>query len=123
MVGLLTNIWLLIIAIVFITILWPIWLLYSIVINILKPYDIHKGLSKLFKVMAISIDQFWNVICGRLFNDILITKDWYKFWNEDLTISYCLWQNQRKKTLKPLWKFLVYVLDKIEKDHCLITKS
>ena len=71
-----------------------------------------------FISLAIGIDQLWNVFAQYLFDDILITKSWYRFWVEDETISSVLWKNERDWTLKPLWNLLCKLLNFIDKDHC-----
>jgi hypothetical protein len=66
----------------------------------------------------LGIDQIWNVVGRDLFNAILVTKGWHKFWNVHETISCVLWHNQVTNTLTDTWKRLANLLDKIEKDHC-----
>ena len=49
---------------------------------------------------------------------MLITKDGYKFGNSNETISSTLGKNERDNTLSQIGKALVWLLDKIDKDHC-----
>lgn len=69
--------------------------------------------------VAFSLDQTGNVMFSDLWNLILITKDGYKFGNPDETISSVLGRNQLKGTLTQAGKALVWILDKIEKDHSI----
>lgn len=110
---LLINITLFLVASVLFIILAPIWLVYWIIIRL------RFSLRWFFISLAIGIDQLGNVFVQYLFDDIMITKDWYKFGVEDETISSCLWKNKRDGTLKPLWKLLCKILWKIDKNHCL----
>ena len=68
--------------------------------------------SGYFFKLAISLDQLGNVAMSRLFNDILIHPNRDLFGDEDETISSVLGKNKLNGTLKPIGKFLVYVLDK-----------
>lgn len=72
-----------------------------------------------FYKLALAIDQLGNVAMCRIFNDILIKPNRDRFGSEDETISSVLGKNQINKTLRPLGKFLVFLLDKIEKNHCI----
>ena len=69
---------------------------------------------------ARSIDVFANVEAQELFNDILIKTGGYKFGNKLETISSVLGKNQRDGTLTKVGTGLRILLDKIEKDHCLL---
>ncbi len=69
--------------------------------------------------MAIGIDQLWNVFAQYLFDDIMITKDGVRFGDEDKTISWTLWMNKKKWTLKWTGKLLCKILWYIDKDHCI----
>ena len=54
-----------------------------------------------------------------LFNDILIKIGGYKFGNRQETISSVLGKNQRSNTLTRAGRILRFILDFIDKDHCL----
>ena len=90
------------------------------------------GLSNdYFKETAIDIDKFGNRNFRTLLNCTLI-KDrfeyWsfdrymiiecYKFGNVNETISSALGKNQRNNTLSRLGKIIVFILDKIDREHC-----
>ena len=81
-------------AIILFTILGPIGFIYSIIDGIVHPSKLGRKARGLFIGIAIAIDQLGNVVCGRMFNDILITKDGYKFGDEDETISSCIGKNK-----------------------------
>ena len=68
---------------------------------------------------ARSIDVFANVEASELFNDALIKKGGYKFGNRQETISSVVGKNQRDNTLTKMGKGLRYILDKIDKNHCI----
>jgi len=112
MKNLFTNLLLFITAIILLVVVWPIGFLYGIFTRF------SFNLSAFFKSLAIGIDQLWNVFVQYLFDDIMITKNWYKFGDEDETISHCLWINKLHWTLKPMGKLLCCLLDKIDKNHC-----
>jgi len=69
--------------------------------------------------LGVALSQLLNTTCSELFNDILITNDGFKFGNPDFTTSATLGMNQQEETLKPLGKAFVWVLDKVDKDHCI----
>lgn len=75
--------------------------------------------SYLFRV-AITIDMLGNVL-GAGFLDFLFLKKHpiYKFGKIDETISKVLGMNQWSNHLSTFGKCLVWILDKIEDDHCL----
>jgi hypothetical protein len=71
-----------------------------------------------FLSSASNLDKFGNREFRTLLNKILITKDGYKFGNINETISSVLGKNQRDNTLTKAGKVLVWILDKIDKNHC-----
>lgn len=107
-----TNILLFVVATILFAILWPIGFIYGIITRA------KFGLSAFFKSLAISIDQLWNTFVQYLFDDVMITKDGYKFGNEDQTISHVLGVNKEEWTLKPMGKLLCCLLWKIDPHHC-----
>ena len=54
-----------------------------------------------------------------LWNKTLKKENGYKFGAEDETISSALGKNQRDNTLTKTGKKLVWILDKIDKNHCI----
>ena len=77
------------------------------------------NMSDYFRSVAISVDQNGNVICGPLFNLMLINKNGYKFGNPDETISSVLGKNQVLNTLTFIGRGLNSLLSLIEKDHSI----
>ena len=69
--------------------------------------------------IAIGIDQLGNVVCSRLFNNLLITSKGYKFGFEDETISSVIGKNQLSKTLTPLGKGLDKTLNWAQRNHAV----
>lgn len=67
--------------------------------------------------IALSIDQAGNVISKKMFDDILINKDGYRFGNPDETISSVLGKNKQYNTLTILGKMLAGFLNNIETNH------
>ena len=57
--------------------------------------------------------EFWNAV--------FIIDGGYKFGNPKETMSSVLGKNQRDKTLTLLGDVLRWALDRIEKDHCLLS--
>lgn len=69
-----------------------------------------------FESSAINLDKFGNREFRTLFNKTLATG--HRFGDINETISSVLGKNQLTGTLTGLGKALVWVLDKIDKDHC-----
>jgi hypothetical protein len=78
-----------------------------------------KEKSGYFKSSAINLDKFGNREFRTLFNKVLVLEDGCKFGNINETISSVLGRNELKNTLSKLGIILVWVLDKIDKNHCL----
>ena len=78
-----------------------------------------KGRKDYFWRIALSIDQTGNVVCGKLFDLTLRTKDGYPFGEVDRTISYALGRNKLMNTLTKTGKALDWLLDIIDKEHTL----
>jgi hypothetical protein len=78
-----------------------------------------KGRKDYFWRVALSIDQTGNVICGKLFDLTLRTKEGYPFGEVDRTISYALGRNKLMNTLTKTGKALDWLLDIIDKEHTL----
>jgi 8-oxo-dGTP diphosphatase len=108
---------LLIVAITLLYVLLPVVAIYVILKTILRKRP--RTLKVWFYRTAMSIDRFANVNAAELFNDIFIKKGGYKFGHPDETISSVIGKNQRDKTLTRIGRFLRYILNKIEPNHCL----
>ena len=71
--------------------------------------------------MALSFDQFGNVTCSKVLDLTMIKvsngiKPLY-FGEEDDTVSFILAINEKRKTLTKFGKFIVKVLDFLDKNH------
>lgn len=111
------------VSVILASILFPLGLLITFVINLYKRRwkFSFKRLDQQFLSIATSVDTSGNVICKDLFNIVLIEKSGYQFGNRKETISSALGKNQRDGTLTRTGKLVVFILNKIETDHCLIS--
>jgi len=71
-----------------------------------------------FLSSATNLDKFGNREFRTLWNKVLITDKGYQFGNINETISSVLGKNQRDNTLTKAGKVLVWILDKLDKNHC-----
>lgn len=71
-----------------------------------------------FMVSAVNLDRFGNSEFRTLFNLTLKKKNGYEFGNFQETISSVLGKNERDGTLSKTGKVLVWILNKIDKNHC-----
>lgn len=67
--------------------------------------------------MAYSIDQFGNVACQHLFNDVLRTTSGHKFGDADETVSYVLGKNKETNTLTKMGWWFTNLLNKLDAEH------
>ena len=74
-----------------------------------------------FQSTAVDIDKFGNREFRTMLNTWLRTSNGYAFGNENETISSALGKNQRDGTLTKCGTFIVWILDKIQKNHCQIS--
>jgi hypothetical protein len=72
-----------------------------------------------FKSTAIDLDKFGNREFRSLFNKTLKLKKGVKFGNEKETISSVLGKNKRDNTLSKTGIIVCYILDAIDKNHCI----
>ena len=70
-----------------------------------------------FKSSAINLDKFGNREFRTLLNKTLIREPGHKFGDIKETISGVLGKNQRDQTLSKTGKGLVWILDKMDKNH------
>lgn len=75
-------------------------------------------IDSFFLETAIDIDRYGNRNFRTLWNNTLIKEDGIKFGDERETISSVLGKNELKGSLKKLGLILVWILDKLDKDHC-----
>jgi 8-oxo-dGTP diphosphatase len=108
---------LLIIAIFLLYLLVPVTYLYMVIRTLVsrKP----KKFLKLWAgKTARSLDVLFNVIGADMLTDILIKEGGYKFGNKKETISSVIGKNDRMGTLTRAGRFLRWLLDRIEEEHC-----
>lgn len=71
--------------------------------------------------MALSFDQFGNVTCSKVLDVTMIKKglffDSMPFGEEDDTVSFVLAINEQRDTLTKFGKFIVKVLNFLDKNH------
>jgi hypothetical protein len=72
-----------------------------------------------FKDSAVTLDKLANREFRTLWNKVLIVEMGYRFGNINETISSALGKNQRDNTLSITGKGLVFILDKIDRNHCV----
>lgn len=101
--------WLFILAIVITFIVNPIGFIWSLIRSKNKRYFLH---------LAVSKDQYANVMWQGMSNDLFKKESGYKFGNMDETLSSALGKNERDETLTKIGKGLVKFLNKLDKDHC-----
>jgi hypothetical protein len=97
-------------------VLAPFSYVYGVIVSLYKHEFNHYNFN-----LAIAKDQYGNALCKYLFNDILITKDGYKFGNVDETISSCVGKNRVRGTLTKVGKSLDWILDKIQPNHSILS--
>lgn len=98
-------------------ILWfvrPIIYLISCIISGLKG-----EFDKYNKSLALSKDQYGNVLGQYIFNIIFIKKEGYKFGNIDETISSVIGKNKVKDTLTLLGVLLDNLFEIFDKNHSI----
>ena len=71
-----------------------------------------------FKNSAINLDKYGNREFRTFFNRFFRTEKGYPFGNERETISSALGKNERDGTLSKCGKIMVFILDKLDKNHC-----
>jgi len=71
-----------------------------------------------FRSTALNLDKFANREFRTLWNKFLRTEDGYHFGIIDETISSALGKNERHGTLTKTGRRLVWILNKIDKNHC-----
>lgn len=82
-------------------------------------YCVVKNKKGYFKSSAINLDKFGNREFRTLLNKVLILESGHQFGDIKETISGVLGKNQRDNTLTKTGKKLVWLLDKLDKNHAL----
>lgn len=107
------GIFFILIAIGLAVVLFPIGLLFAILSG---------GTTyNYFYRIAKGIDELGNAVMGELFNLVLINKNGYPFGLNGETILSALGKNVERGTLKVAGKLLNWLLDKIQKNHAVLS--
>ncbi|TGN26762.1 hypothetical protein [Empedobacter tilapiae] len=77
-----------------------------------------KRLNGYFRDEALAIDRFGNSQYRSIFNTWFVAEKGYKHGNINETISSILGKNEYFDTLTKTGKFLVKILNFIDKNHC-----
>jgi hypothetical protein len=116
------NMILYIVALILAIILTPIGIFFTFIKSFYKNSfkNAIKNLNSQFRTIAISIDQYGNVVCKDLFNFTLITKDSkYLFGHEDDTISKIIGYNKLNNTLSKTGIVIESILNFLDNNHSL----
>jgi len=112
------NLLLFIIAFLLVAIFTPFGIVFTIIKSIL--YFNSGILKSYFFRLAISLDQFGNVVMTGFFNLVMISKESkFKFGNPDETISSVLGKNKLNNSLIWFGKLLDKILNKLEENHSI----
>lgn len=109
-----------IVAVVLVSALFIIGVLTEILFSIIT-LRWKKGIkeaNKFFLRMAVSLDMFGNVVNARFLQLTMTKKGGYLFGEYGQTVSFVLGMNARTKKLTWFGRFIVWVLDKLDKNHC-----
>jgi hypothetical protein len=83
-----------------------------------KKYSFIRYWTNLIYTINVSIDQLGNVLLSNFLNThTLKNKSLFPFGNEDQTISYVLAVNYFQNNVNKFGLFIIYILEKIDKDH------
>lgn len=77
-----------------------------------------KETNLFFERMAVSLDMFGNVACRRFLNLTMSKRKVTLFGEYGQTVSYVLGMLARQEQLTWLGKFVVWLLNLIDTDHC-----
>jgi len=72
-----------------------------------------------FRSSALSLDKYANREFRTLWNKFLRTENGYHFGEIGETISSALGKNERDGTLTKTGRRLVWILNKLDKNHCI----
>lgn len=113
---------LIILAIALFLLIIPLAFIWKAVVSISnenrKARDIMSGMAVFFTEIAASFDQLGNAVFGGFLNWLFIKGDGYAFGDKDDTVSEALGWNERYETLSKTGTAIVWILHKLEKDHC-----
>ena len=111
---------LLIVAVLLFAIFAPFGILATIVMIFVK--DSRERFVRLLDYpygIAHTIDILGNIVCGDLFNIVMIKHSGYRFGARTETISSVLGKNKLSNTLTRLGKLIAKILDTIDNNHCI----
>lgn len=77
-----------------------------------------KNAGGYFKSLAVDIDIMGNRAFRTLWNKTLVKGNYYRFGKVGETISSALGKNQIRGTLSTTGRFLAWLLDRMDKNHC-----
>lgn len=107
-------------ALLLFVIVTPFAFIWKLIVSI-KRKKIDIGIAHYFVEIAASFDQLGNAVFGGFFNWLCISKgiiEYYHFGDKDETISEVLGWNEHLATLSDFGRALVWILNKVDKDHC-----
>lgn len=107
------GIFLILLAMGLAVVLFPIGVLFAILSGG-ATYDYFYRIAK-------GIDELGNTVMGELFNLVLVNKNGYPFGLDGETISSALGKNVERGTLKVAGRLLNWLLDKIQKNHAILS--
>ena len=108
------------IAVILVGALFIISVLTEVIFNIIT-FKWKTGLKEsnyFFERMAVSLDMFGNVACRRFLQLTMTKKGVVSFGEYGQTVSYVLGMSYNVKDLSLFGRFIYWVLDLIDKDHC-----
>lgn len=108
------------IAVILVGTLFIVSVLVEVVFNIVT-FKWKTGLKEsdvFFERMAVSLDMFGNVSCRRFLQLTMTKKGLVKFGEYGQTVSYILGMSALSNDLTLFGRFIVWILDKLDKDHC-----
>ena len=114
------NILLMIASILLAILMFPIGIIVTIMLLFFKdPREYFINTSDYPFGIAYGIDMLGNIVCGDLFNLLLIKKGGYQFGKLKDTVSYAVGRNILINKLTIIGILLNYFLNLFEKDHAL----
>lgn len=109
-----------IVAVILVSALFIVGVLTEVIFSIVT-LRWKKGLKEannFFLRMAVSLDMFGNVVNARFLQLTMTKKPIYLFGEYGETVSFVLGMNAKVNNLTWFGRFIVWVLDKLDKDHC-----
>jgi 8-oxo-dGTP diphosphatase len=99
-------------------VLFPIGFVYGLFRAVYKKRAAFRKADAKMLALAKAVDKYGNVMCGELFNDLLIKKESrHLFGRIEQTISMVIGYNQLAGTLSKTGHFLNAILNRIDPNH------